>query len=207
LLRRYTVGAIARPREALTIAARVHTPKRVALLPSGTWVLEPRASRVGFEVRHLMLARVRGRFRAVEAEICCDEDGVAAIDATIRTESLDTGDPRRDERLRDEDFFDAEAYPLLSFDGVCEPAEIGVPLPVRGTMTIRGQPRPLELHAEPAHRVGDGGRQRVRVRGRGQISRREFGLEWDSAFAAFGLMIDDRVTLRLDAILARHSSS
>jgi polyisoprenoid-binding protein YceI len=168
-------------------------------------VLDPRASRIGFEVRHLLLARVRGRFRDVDAELRCDDDRCASIDATIRADSLDTGDPRRDERLRDEDFFDVEAYPLLSFSGTCEPGALGVALPVRGTMTIRGRTRELELNAEPAHRVDHG--RRVRVRARGQISRRDFGLEWDSAFAAFGLMIDDRVTLRLDAILTPRANT
>jgi polyisoprenoid-binding protein YceI len=168
-------------------------------------VLDPRASRIGFEVRHLLLARVRGRFRAVEAEIRSDEDGVAAIDATVRADSLDTGDPRRDERLRDADFFDVEAYPLLSFSGTCEPSGLGAALPVHGAMTIRGRSRPLQLYAEPAHRVGAG--SRVRVRARGQLSRRDFGLEWDSAFAAFGLVIDDRVTLRIDAIFAPEPSA
>jgi polyisoprenoid-binding protein YceI len=162
--------------------------------------VDAETSTVGFEVRHLKLAKVRGRFRRVEAAVSCDRDGIATIDAAITVASVDTGDERRDERLRAEDFFYVEHHPVATFSGSCATAERDETLVVRGTLTLRGVTRPLDLLAEPAREDDE---ERVRVRASAIISRREFGLEWDTAFAAGGLVIDDRVALRLDVVLVR----
>jgi len=175
---------------------------QVTLLPPGVWEIEPERSRVGFEVRHLKIARVRGHFGELDASIRGDEAGVTTISARVAVASIDTGDARRDERLRASDFFDVEHHPLLSFEGICRPAAAGAQLVVVGRMSIRGVSRPLELlTARPEPQRGARGNA-WRVTARGVVSRREFGLEWDSAFAAGGLVIDDRIALRLDVTLA-----
>ncbi|MFI4984673.1 MAG: YceI family protein [Solirubrobacterales bacterium] len=162
---------------------------------------------MGFEVRHLKISRVRGRFREVTAVVSCDSEGVGSIEASIPIASIDTGDPRRDARLRAQDFFDVEHYPIATFHGDAPPMGAGNVLAVRGMMTLRGASRPVELVAEPS-RPADGKDDRDRwARARGVISRREFGLNWDSAFAAGGLVIDDRIALRLDVALRRARSS
>ena len=110
--------------------------------------------------------------------------------------SIDTGDDRRDARLRAEDFFDAERHPTITFTAIGL-TDISV---VRGIMTIRGVSRPLQLVAA---REGNGGD--LRIRANGAVSRRAFGLTWDSAFVAGGLMIDDRVAMELDVVLSPRS--
>jgi polyisoprenoid-binding protein YceI len=170
----------------------------VTLLPPGLWKVDAERSAVGFEVRHLKIARVRGRFHVVSAQINCDSDGAASISGWVSVASIDTGDSKRDERICAADFFDVEHHPTLSFEGVVAPAQDGRPLKADGTMTMRGVSRPLELDAEP-WLAGEEGE--VWVRARGAVSRRDFGLEWDSAFAAGGLVIDDHVALRLKICL------
>ncbi|HXR29057.1 MAG TPA: YceI family protein [Solirubrobacteraceae bacterium] len=172
--------------------------RQAGILPEGTWEIDQASSTIGFEVRHLKIARVRGRFHEAHAEISIGADGLATIAARVAVASIDTGDQRRDERLRAEDFFDVAHHPTLSFSGVCAPGRAGDVLAVRGEMTMRGLTRPLELLAQPA-RLAAG--QQARVRVSGAVSRRDFGLEWDSAFAAGGLVIDDRIDLRLDLAL------
>ena len=177
--------------------------RQVTLLPPGVWDVDPARSKVGFEVRHLKIARVRGRFDRVEAEIACDEAGLATVSAEVQVASIDTGDRRRDERLRDEDFFDVARHPILAFSGRCPPVQAGRALVARGEMSMHGLTRPVELTARPEWTNGSG---EVRIRAAGSVSRREFGLEWDSAFAAGGLVIDDRIDLRLDVTLVRRSA-
>jgi polyisoprenoid-binding protein YceI len=172
-------------------------------VPPGAWEVEPERSTIGFEVRHLKISRVRGRFREVSAVLSCDSQGVGTIDASIPVVSIDTGDPRRDARLLAEDFFDAEHHPTLTFHGDVRPMSAGSVHVVRGTMVLRGASRPVELTVEPSPMADRTREDHRRVRASAVISRREFGLDWDPAFAAGGLVLDDRVALRLDVALRR----
>jgi polyisoprenoid-binding protein YceI len=205
-LRRSSLGARAQLAEPLDITTRADT-RQVTLVPPGTWEVDSERSTVCFEVRHLKISRVRGCFREVTAVVSCDSEGVGSVEASISVASIDTGDPRRDARLCAQDFFDAEHHATAYFRGAAPPMAEGKVLAVRGMMTLRGALRPVELLAEPSRAAdgkGDGDRW---IRARGFVSRREFGLDWDSAFAAGGLVIDDRVALRLDVALRRARSA
>jgi polyisoprenoid-binding protein YceI len=178
--------------------------ERVALVPEGAWEVDPARSTVGFTVRHLKVAKVRGRFGEITGVIRCDHGGLTAIDGRVEVASLDTGDHRRDARLCAEDFFDAERHPTIAFRAISEATVSGDVPVVRGTMTMRGVSRPLELQVDaPGSPVA--GKGDLRIRANGVLSRRAFGLTWDSAFAAGGLVIDDRVGLQLDVVVCPRS--
>jgi polyisoprenoid-binding protein YceI len=170
--------------------------EQVKLIPRGTWEVDPARSTASFTVRHLKVAKVRGRFGEITGVIRCDVDGVTSINGQVAVASIDTGDNRRDARLRAEDFFDAERHPTITFTAIGS-TDISV---VRGIMTVRGVSRPVQLNTA---RQGTGGD--LRIRANGAVSRRAFGLTWDSAFAAGGLVIDDRVVLELDVVLTPRS--
>ena len=178
----------------------MNSTEQVTLVPEGAWEVDPARSTVGFAVRHLKVTKVRGRFSEFTGVIRCDPDGITSIDGKVEVASIETGDRRRDARLRAEDFFDAERHPTIAFNALSEATGSGGFPVVRGMMTVRGVTRPLELHVDaPGSPVaGDGD---LRIRATGVLSRREFGLRWDSAFAAGGLVIDDRVALQLDVVL------
>ena len=180
--------------------------ERVTLVPRGTWEVDPARSTVGFAVRHLTVAKVRGRFREVTGVVRCNIEGVASIDGLVEVASIDTGDRRRDARLCAEDFFDVEQHPTIAVTAVSPPVGPCDAPTVRGTMTVRGASRPLELQLDSVASPVDGNGD-LRIRANGVVSRREFGLEWDSAFAAGGLVIDDRVGLRLDIVVVRPAAS
>jgi len=176
----------------------------VALVPEGAWEVDPARSTVGFTVRHLKVAKVRGRFGQITGVICCDRDGMTSIDGRVEVASIQTGDRRRDARLCAEDFFDAERYPTIALRAMSEAMGSGDVRVVRGTMTMRGVSRPLELQVDaPGSPVAGNGD--LRIRANGVLSRRAFGLTWDSAFAAGGVVIDDRVGLQLDIVLCPRS--
>jgi polyisoprenoid-binding protein YceI len=195
------VAAWGRETEGMSIA---NGTEPVTLVPEGAWELDPARSAVGFTVRHLKVTKVRGRFGEITGVIRCDRDGMTSIDGRVEVASIETGDRRRDARLCADDFFDAERYPTIAFTALSEatgPSDVPV---IQGTMTMRGVSRPLELHVDaPASRVAGNGE--LRILANGVLSRRAFGLIWDSAFAAGGLVIDDRVELQFDVVLCRRS--
>jgi polyisoprenoid-binding protein YceI len=178
----------------------------VTLVPPGTWKVDPARSMVGFDVRHLRITKVRGRFREVAGVIRRDGEGVTSIDGSVEVASIDTGDRKRDARLCAEDFFDFERHPTIAITAVSHPVGPGDTPTVGGTMTVRGASRPFELRVDaPASPLNGNGE--LRIRANGVISRRDFGLRWDSAFAAGGLVINDRVSLRLDIVIVRRSAA
>ena len=169
----------------------------VSLLEQGKWRVDGSRSTVGFLIRHLGVATVRGRFSSFQGQIDVTEAGFHA-DATVDVASLETGDRVRDGRLRTE-FFDAEHYPAVALRaGLAVPARSGGWL-LRSDVTIRGITRPVELRAT-AEPLDDG---TVRVRADGQIRRTDFGLDWDALRVAGRLVVADRVRLTADAVLVR----
>jgi polyisoprenoid-binding protein YceI len=164
------------------------------------WEVDPVRSTVSFAVRHLKLTKVHGRFREVTGIVRCDGEGMASIDGSVLVASIDTGDGRRDARLCAEDFFDAAQHPTIAIAAVSSPVGPCDAPRVCGTMTVRDTSRPLKLQLEAPALPIDGNGD-LRIRAKGVVSRRDFGLDWDSAFAAGGLVIDDRVALRFDIVM------
>ena len=174
--------------------------ERVTLVPVGVWEVDPARSAVGFAVRHLKVTKVRGRFGEITGVIRCDRGGMTSIDGRVEVASIETGDHRRDARLCADDFFDIGRHPTIPFRALSKATGPGdVPI-VRGRMTMRGVSRPVELHVDaPGSPVAGSGD--LRICANGVLSRRAFDLTWDSAFAAGGLVIDDRVELQFDVVL------
>lgn len=166
------------------------------ILPEGIWTVDPARSRLGFAVRHLRFARVRGQFHSFACHI--DVGPRLRIMGAVDVCSLDTGDPVRDQHLLVPAFLDAAAHPQIRFEaGGAERARDG--WRIAGRLTIRDATRPLTLHATPAPQP-DGA---VRIAARGEIRRRDFGLQWDGLVEAGQMVVSDRVTFTLDVLAAR----
>src|SRR4030088_351167 len=93
------------------------TPWQTQNLPvPGTWTIDTSHSSVEFVVRHLMVAKVRGRFSEFNGTIHVgDTPEASSVDVEISTPSITTGDPQRDGHLLSADFFDVETYPTIGF--------------------------------------------------------------------------------------------
>ncbi len=153
----------------------------------GTWYIDPVHSSVQFIVRHMMVSRVRGRFRDVSGMIVIDEvPERSRVEATIDIASIDTGDPQRDSHLLSGDFFDVEHYPVARFvSRSVAPAPPYTPLDadkwqVDGELTIKGTTRPVTLELELGGAVIDPwGKPRAGFRAWTEIEREDFGLTWN----------------------------
>ena len=165
----------------------------------GTWVMDPSHSEVGFSVRHMMISKVRGAFGVKSATIIAPENPlevsvVAQVDAT----SLDTKDEGRDTHLRSGDFFDVEVYPTLNFVSTGVRIEGGDFL-VDGDLTIRDITKPVTFELEfNGFGVDPWGNYKAGASAKTVINREEFGLTWNAALEAGGVLVGKDVTITLD---------
>jgi len=159
---------------------------------------------VGFAIRHLMIAKVRGRFAAVTGTIAvpAGSDVPSAVDVTIDAASIDTREAQRDEHLRSPDFLDVANYPTIAFrsSNVTGTADS---FKIHGDLTIHGTTRPVVLDATFEGRANDPwGGLRAAYEAHTTINRKDFGLTWNQALEAGGFVVGDelRVELGIEAI-------
>ena len=168
-----------------------------------TWTMDPAHSSVEFAIKHMMLTTVRGRFKTIEATLHADPERpeLGHVEVRIDVASIDTGVPDRDAHLRSADFFDVETHPQMTFrsrkvDGKVE--EPGDRFQVTGDLTIRGTTLPVTLICIFAGRGKDpAGKQRVGFAARGDLDRRDWGLEWNQVIETGGVLVAN--TLRIEA--------
>ena len=171
-----------------------------------TWQIDAAHSHVEFAVKHLMIATVKGRFGAVSGAVTTNGDGVAgaAVDVTIDASSVDTREPQRDTHLRSADFFDVATFPAITFRSTrVVPAGDGA-LTLTGDLTIHGVTRPITLAVTDEGAAKDpwGGDRRA-FSATGRLSRKDFGLTWNQALEAGGVLVGDDVRISLEVELVR----
>jgi len=165
----------------------------------GTWTLDPVHSDVSFSVRHLMVSKVRGRFTALEGEIVTAENPLASsVTATIDLNSIVTGDEGRDAHLRSVDFFDVANHPTMTYrSSGLHPKGDGFVLD--GELTLHGVtkhvPLALEVNGfQPDTPMGT----RAGFTATGEISRSDFGIEFNMPLEGGGFVVGDKVTLNVE---------
>ena len=163
------------------------------------FTIDPVHTSVGFVVRHLMIAKVRGHFKSVAGTIAipAGSDVPTAVEVTIDGSSIDTREPQRDDHLRSPDFLDAAKYPTLTFRST---SIAGTPdaFQVHGDLTIHGTTRPVVLAATFEGRTTDPwGNLRAGYEAHTTISRKDFGLTWNQVLEAGGVAVGDEVRIEL----------
>lgn len=173
------------------------------------WTIDPTHTNVEFGVRHLMISTVKGRFAGVEGHVTIpDGDPVKAqIAVTIDAASVDTGVEQRDDHLRSPDFFDAARFPQLTFRSKRVERIDAETLRVIGDLTIRDQTREVQLMTrELGTRRDPWGGERSGFSSTVRINRRDFGLSWNQALEAGGLLVGEEVSITLDVQLVRQAN-
>jgi polyisoprenoid-binding protein YceI len=171
-------------------------------LPTATvWAIDPAHSEVGFAVKHLMFATVKGVFRNFNGKIVLNEQNLAAssIEAEIDVSSIDTRQEQRDAHLRSPDFFDAENFPSMTFRSTkLERVDDGH-YRAAGELTIRGVTREVVLDVEEMGRGGDPwGGQRIGYSATTKINREDFGLTWNQVLETGGVAVSREVKISVD---------
>ncbi len=166
-----------------------------------TWKLDTAHSEIGFKLKHMMVATVRGKFREFDADVTVDENDLAASAATfrIKTASVDTGTDQRDEHLRSGDFFNAGEYPEIVFTSRSIKTK-GENVEIEGDLTIRDVTKPVVFKGDAGGPFTDPwGQKKVGLSAEAQINRKDWGLDWNQVIEAGGLFVGDKVTLSIEA--------
>jgi polyisoprenoid-binding protein YceI len=180
-----------------TVAESVPSP---TVQSWSVWHIDPRHSLAEFSVRHMMLAKVRGRFTGVSGTIvdAADEPKYSSVKAEIDVTTLITGDPQRDEHLRSPDFFDVAQHPTMTFASrkVSGPREH---FKVVGDLTIGRQTREITLDVT-FNGIGTDplGRSVAGFTAEAEINRKDFGLNWNMALEAGGFLVGDNVKIEIE---------
>ena len=165
----------------------------------GVYELDPAHSEVGFEVRHMMISKVRGAFAVKQATITLPENVLeATVTATADAASIDTKDEGRDQHLRSAEFFDAENHPTLSFTSTGVRYE-GGDFFVDGDLTIKDVTKPVTFSLDLGGFGTDPwGNYKAGATAQGKIDREEFGLTWNAALESGGVLVGKDVKIVLD---------
>jgi polyisoprenoid-binding protein YceI len=172
-----------------------------AALAQATYDIDPAHSAAQFSVRHLMISNVKGEFTKVTGTVVYDPKNLAAarIDAVIDATTINTREPKRDAHLKSPDFFDTAKYPTLTFKSK-QVTRVHGALEVKGDLTIHGVTREVTLAVDgPTPEQKDPwGKTRIGASATTRINRKDFGLAWNKALEAGGVMVGDEVSITID---------
>ena len=164
------------------------------LVPAGTWRVDGSHSTIEFGIRHLLITTVKGTFGNFEGTIEVAPDGAAKATGVIKSESIDTNEPQRDEHLRSTDFFDAASSRRSTSSRPRSAAWTAARFRVTGDLTIRGTTRPIELEATFEGAAKDPwGNDRIGLTVKGQLDPNDYGVDWNQELESGGNMLGDRV--------------
>lgn len=175
-------------------------------LTAGTWNIDPAHSEVSFTVRHLMVSKVRGTFRAFSGSITVDENlHASAVTADVDMNTIDTRDETRDNHLRSHDFFEVSTYPTMTYrsTGV---RQDGADYVVDGELSLKGVTRPVSLAVEVGGVGSDPwGGTRAGFTATTTINRNDFGVDIKMPLDGGGVVVGDKIaiTLEIEAVLAQ----
>lgn len=168
---------------------------------TGDYTLDPVHSRIGFVARHAMVTKVRGSFDEFEGRGHFDADDPArsSLEVTIKAASIDTRNADRDGHLRSNDFFDMQAYPEIRYVSTSVAQLDGTTYRVTGDLTIKEVTKPVTIDFEyTGSAVDPFGNQRLGLEGSVTVNRRDWGVNWNAALEAGGVLVSEKVVLEFE---------
>jgi polyisoprenoid-binding protein YceI len=176
----------------------------VTALPAGTWSLDPTHTHIGFTVRHMMVAKVRGSFSDFSAEITVAENPLeSTLSAVVQMASIDTGNGDRDGHLRTNDFFSIDEFPTMTLTSTSIESK-GDDYVLHADLTIKGVTKPVAFDLEFAGTGQDPwGNTKAGFSASATINRKDFGIEWNAPLETGGVLIGEQVKIEIDAELLK----
>src|SRR5260370_4615905 len=166
---------------------------------AGTWSIDPVHTEVGFAARHMMVSKVRGRFRTFSGQIVTGADPLASsVTAEIDLSSIDTGSEQRDAHIKSADFFEVETYPTMTYPSTgIRPHGDG--FVVDGELTLKGVTKevPLTLELNGFGPDPSGG-TRTGLHATAEINRRDFGVNFNAVLESGLAVVSDKITIHLE---------
>lgn len=166
-----------------------------------TWNFDPAHSEITFKVRHMMFSKVTGSFKAWTGTFDFDPDAPesSSTEAKIDVASIDTGNEDRDNHLRSGDFFDTENHPQITFQSTSFEKIGNGKLKLHGELTIHGTTEAISLDVDYHGKAVDPwGNLRVGFTATTTLNRKDFGLTWNQALEAGGVLVGEKVDVELN---------
>lgn len=168
---------------------------------TGEYAFDPAHTTFGFVARHAMVTKVRGTFSEFEGSAHLDfaDPGQSKVTVKIKAASINTGNDDRDAHLRSNDFFDMDEYPEITFESTAVESADADTYRVTGDLTIRGVTKSITFESERTGPVIDPwGNTRVGFSGTLSVNRKDWGVSWNMALEAGGVVVSEKVTLEFD---------
>ena len=172
-----------------------------------TWNIDPAHSAAQFKVRHMMISNVKGEFTHISGKLELDGTDItkSRVDASIDAATINTREPQRDTHLKSSDFLDVDKFSTLTFKSTQVAKRSDAELAVQGELTIHGVTRLVVFDVDgPSAPMEDPwGNIRIGLSAITHINRKDFGLTWNSALEAGGVLLGDDVAITLDVEFVR----
>ena len=170
-----------------------------------TWAIDPMHSEVLFKIRHLVISTVTGSFKKFEGKFVTEGDNFSntKVNFKIDVKSIDTGQPARDEHLRNEDFFESKSFPEINFESTSFTKIDNENYIMEGNLTMKGITKPVELNAEYGGSEDNGhGVLKHGFAITGTINRMDFGMTWNKLTDTGGLGLGEKIKLEANIQVA-----
>ena len=172
------------------------------------WSIDPTHTEITFKVKHLMITTVTGHFKEYTLSVETEGDDfhtAKKIEFSADINSIDTGNEQRNAHLRSSDFFNVEENPKLHFSGTKYEVK-GDDAKLHGNLTIGGITKPLTLDVEFGGVVKDPwGGERAGFSIKGKLSRKDFGMTYNAALEAGGVVVGDEVKINAEVELVKQT--
>lgn len=163
-------------------------------LTAESFKVDPSHSEIGFKVKHLMISNVKGNFSKFKGSYELEKGELTKLVGEVEVATIDTGIEKRDNHLRSSDFFYAQKYPKMTFKMTKFKGNS-----VTGELTIRGVTKVVTFDAEVSGMVKDPwGNIRSAVTLEGKINRMDYGLKWNKALEAGGVVVGENVKMEIE---------
>lgn len=187
----------------ITIAAVVMT---ISAIDAAEWKIDATHSTIGFEVKHLVISRIRGQFQEFDCNLNFDNSAIEAgnVEFTVQTASIDTDNEDRDKHLRTGEFFDTESHPTMTFKSSKVVKGDDNKFKLVGVLTIRGVTKEVTFDCEFYGVVKDPwGNTKSGFSAHAEINRQDFKVSWSKSLDSGGLVVGDMVNITVDVEFAK----
>ncbi len=176
-----------------------------------TWAIDAAHSNVEFSVKHMMISTVKGMFQHVEGSAQWDGQNfeTASVNARIDSSSITTFNEMRDNHLRNNDFFNAEQWPDMTFQSTGVEPDGDGEFKIHGDLTIRDvtQPVVLDTEFEGLMEKVAFGKRRSAFTAETSLNRKDFGVNWNGAIESGGVVVGDKVKVTLHIALVQQDQA
>lgn len=176
----------------------------------GAYTVDASHTTVDFVARHMMVSKVRGSFPVVNGTLFIGEEpSQSSLDVSVDVASVATRDENRDNHLRSADFFDVEQYPEMHFSSkAVRPGRGSDDWVLDGELTIKGISQPVTLDVEFLGAIADPfGGKRIGFTANGEVNREDFGLGWNMALEAGGVVVGKTVKIEIESELVKQEAA